>query len=757
MAVYKQDIVDVDLNSGTIYRSFLNHSIGMTDNSADRFGVRVFRNGQAEDLTGVAVQGYFRDPNGNNIAITSGNQVSGNVAVVVLPQACYNYEGQFCLAIKLVGGGVTGTVRIVDGVVDNTNTGGAVAPTETVPTYQEILALYDEMADATTEAESVKETMAPFNAIGFPLTASLFPNESHGFTVTKLDDFTIHIEGRQTERGTFNLINESTVPDEFVGKKICLFIDYINRTTDYKIPFDVYIKTVSNPTSHALINDAKGITFADMPDDVTDLIVRIDIPADASVTLDEDIMVTVLNGKLPNPTIPENQLITVEVSALTDETDLNNLRGNHDWLMISGVSYLHKPDDMTSNAGFISVRDYGGYLLHTIWSFSGGMMWKRRSNSNATEWEDWNRISGSGGGTVIENTYNITTSPTITTDANGWLQAVDTDTQDETGKTDMTGAIMSMLEDTGYCHLGEGIFYVSGNIDMPEGSTLCGCGDKSQIRLLQSTTTGYCVKMQKYNTVKDVAFSGAYSNITPTSEGTRTAIRFSANYDGETDGSTQSQTEHCMIDSVWIRNFSGSGILCHNTSINYARGIYVTNAYIYNCWAGINIDYYSEFNKFTNICTAWCYYGCINNGGNNVFTACTFHARNTGFYIDGTKPNSAHGTINGCTFCHIGSNAGTAIKIENASNGFVIANCQVWYNAIVVNNSGGIVFDGCEFGRGITGAGATIRITDGNTVIFNGCVFMNDVTYAPDITITSNTKVKFNNCYGSVSGNAITN
>lgn len=57
---------------------------------------------------------------------------------------------------------------------------------------------------------------------------------------------------------------------------------------------------------------------------------------------------------------------------------------------------------------------------------------------------------------------------------------------------------------------------------------------------------------------------------------------------------------------------------------------------------------------------------------------------------------------------------------------------------------------------GTTGAGATIVVTGGNTVMFVGCVFMYDENYVPDINITNNTKVKFVNCYGSVSCNAIT-
>ena len=145
MAIYKQDIVDINLNTGNIFRSFLNHSIGFKNDDADRFGIRVFRDGEAVDLTGASCQAVFMRPDGTNIALTSDGTVSGNVAYVTLPQACYNYEGQFTLAIKLIGGGATGTMRIVDGMVDNTNTGSAIAPTETVPTYSEVLSVYEQV------------------------------------------------------------------------------------------------------------------------------------------------------------------------------------------------------------------------------------------------------------------------------------------------------------------------------------------------------------------------------------------------------------------------------------------------------------------------------------------------------------------------------------------------------------------------------------------------------------------------------------
>ena len=39
--VYHNNIIDIDLESGTLFRSFLNHTIGSGDNNANWYGVRV--------------------------------------------------------------------------------------------------------------------------------------------------------------------------------------------------------------------------------------------------------------------------------------------------------------------------------------------------------------------------------------------------------------------------------------------------------------------------------------------------------------------------------------------------------------------------------------------------------------------------------------------------------------------------------------------------------------------------------------------
>jgi hypothetical protein len=150
MAIYREDLVDVELESGSIHRSFLNRSIGRMDNKGNRFGVRLFRNGQPANVDGATCNGFFMAPNGQNILITGSSYTyCGNgIAYVQLPAACYNVEGQFSLAIKVTGNGITETMRIVDGRVVNTGTDSPVAPTETVPTYEEIISVYEQMLAA---------------------------------------------------------------------------------------------------------------------------------------------------------------------------------------------------------------------------------------------------------------------------------------------------------------------------------------------------------------------------------------------------------------------------------------------------------------------------------------------------------------------------------------------------------------------------------------------------------------------------------
>ena len=331
------------------------------------------------------------------------------------------------------------------------------------------------------------------------------------------------------------------------------------------------------------------------------------------------------------------------------------------------------------------------------------------------------------------NEYNISASPEITTDTNNYLQpSGDT--------TDMASAIETMLTQTGVCNLAPGDFYVSG-IDMPDNTMIRGSGASTRIYLLDSVTDGYAIKMGTRCIVEDCRIMGATTQYTPTSTiGTRNGIVWQGT--ATSQSATSSKPARGTISNCYISNFSGGGIYCQGTGTNINNNLNVVNVFIHYCTVGIYIPLLSEFNKFTNVDCFGCYWGSINNGGNNVFANCGFSKNIIGVMIDneyGQSTNSAHGTYTGCVFNHSGANNdGVAIKLLGITAREIFTGCQIFYGSVVIDNCKGIVMNACNFGNSIP-----ITITDGNTVLFNGCIFRN----APTITKTNNADTHFVACY----------
>lgn len=149
---YNEDIIDIDLSTGTIHRSFMNHILGEGDAKENRYGVRVFRNGEPVSLSMCPIIGYFMRSDGTSVVI-EGVATQGNVCYVTLPAACYAVEGQFTLAIKVTGGGVIGTMRIVDGTVVSTAEGTLVDPGSVIPDLSDY-------ASMVSQAENIAEEIS---------------------------------------------------------------------------------------------------------------------------------------------------------------------------------------------------------------------------------------------------------------------------------------------------------------------------------------------------------------------------------------------------------------------------------------------------------------------------------------------------------------------------------------------------------------------------------------------------------------------
>lgn len=393
-----------------------------------------------------------------------------------------------------------------------------------------------------------------------------------------------------------------------------------------------------------------------------------------------------------------------------------------------------------------------GFVKQTAYSITGaGTTQYWRVSNVRGEWGNWTPI-GSGSGDINNNTYNneivtnvynnsytVTANPTITTSTNDYLASTN-------NNADRTSDIIAMLEQTGTCRLGPGDFFVH-NLHMPSFSTIVGSGHKTRVYLMPGIEDGYVIRLNEFCAVKDLCIIHPNDTTPSGNIGNTHGIVYQGTYN--TDNSSDQGGKYMQLSNLYIEGFDGGGITCYNTGYSTSSSILANNIHIRNCNVGINISYWSEYHKFTNVDCNACYYGCINNGGNNMFVNCGFNSNKVGFVIDnslGDKTNNAHGSAIGCTFNHQDGNNGYAIKVINSTPGYIFEGCQIFYGKTLIENSEGIVFIGCNFG-----SNEGIEINSGKTVLYNGCVFGTN----PNITKTNNSYTRFANCY-TRSGSTVT-
>jgi len=413
--------------------------------------------------------------------------------------------------------------------------------------------------------------------------------------------------------------------------------------------------------------------------------------------------------------------------------DLNDV-DNAIFLLADGQN-TNTPANRTS--GFVMAFNWANnWAVQIFITINGNLVFIRRRN-NREEWNDWTEL-GSGGDTEITNvfnqyfnTYNVSATPTITADTNNYL-APTGDT------TDMTSSIMTMLSTVGTCQLGIGTYYVAG-IDMPANTSIYGRGNGTVLRLIDGDNK-YAIKCNSNCTIRDLHILGSENTSYWSSEtiGSRDGILWQGNF--TQDPNYAHQPIEALISGVFLSRLSGSGVHLYDTGNGISNALQMCNSFIHDCACGINIEYQSEYCVFTDVKIWHCHWGCVNNGGNNMFSNCGFSGCFVGFLIDnrnGDKPNNAHGSANGCVFNHIGGNQGDAIQIYNTMAGYTFNGCQIFYGMIDLANAGGVLFTSCNFGPA-----PQIRILNGKATIFADDVF----TSAPVFTITNNDKVVLTNC-----------
>ena len=156
MDAYREDIVNIELETGTVHRTFLNHAVGEGDLFANRFGIKCFRDGQEVSMAGNSCVGFFIRADGTTLVIQGG--IVGSKAYVTLPEAAYAVEGNFTLAVKINDGHATTTMRIVDGTVVNTTLMPISDPATVVPDLSTLLEVIERAEDAADEIAAIHIT-----------------------------------------------------------------------------------------------------------------------------------------------------------------------------------------------------------------------------------------------------------------------------------------------------------------------------------------------------------------------------------------------------------------------------------------------------------------------------------------------------------------------------------------------------------------------------------------------------------------------
>ena len=311
-------------------------------------------------------------------------------------------------------------------------------------------------------------------------------------------------------------------------------------------------------------------------------------------------------------------------------------------------------------------------------------------------------------------------------------------------QSDRTAEIEEKLKIYGVCILGSGVFYVTG-VKMPDHSTLWGQGNATRVILSDAVRDGAAIQIGSFCTVRDLCVAGAEEEFSapPDEIGNRTGLLFlgTAKHSGD-----RGQPKNAILESCYIHSFTGGGLKCMDTGYYVRSSMTASNCHITRCGVGIYIPHFSEFHQFTNMQCCGNRYGCINNGGNNMFLNCNFSGNTLGFLIDnrdGMAKNNSHGSAVGCTFNHSGSNKGIGIKIVNAPFGYIFSGCQMFFSGIVLENSERIQFTGMNFGRGVE-----IGICGGSTMM-TSCFFGTPETVNP-IRLSGGAKLRLRDCIDSV-------
>ena len=246
--------------------------------------------------------------------------------------------------------------------------------------------------------------------------------------------------------------------------------------------------------------------------------------------------------------------------------------------------------------------------------------------------------------------------------------------------------ITEILEKGGNIRLGKGTFVLD-NVILPPNTNIDGQGEDTLIKFNDSCT-GNMITLANSCKISNVVISGGVTThpTTSTIKGDRTAISLS-------------NVIRCKIENVRVTGFSAYGLYVTNVGYNqeHHKNLKVTNCDFEYNYIGILYDRRAEYIQTINTACGNNFLGCVNRGGNNLFSNCMFNSNVHGFMVQGggNYDNHGHSSASNCSFNH---NTESGIIAKDVTIGYIFNGCQHFDGDLVLENSEGIWFTNGELG-----------------------------------------------------------
>lgn len=173
-------------------------------------------------------------------------------------------------------------------------------------------------------------------------------------------------------------------------------------------------------------------------------------------------------------------------------------------------------------------------------------------------------------------------------------------------------------------------------------------------------------------------------------------------------GIYMSKCRRINLHDLDILGWDLAGVYCANNDAGagetgrFFHMIQLTNSSLYYNYYGLWFDDYGEYNQVSCCTFGDNYIGALTYGGNNQFVGCMFNSNWCGFALYGTGiANNSHGGCYSSTYNHnslTGLGGGIAIYAKDSTVGWNFTGQNIWYGAVVLKNSRGIIFNGSVIG-----------------------------------------------------------